>query len=412
MLFIISNVFLNFVIKKNKIFLISFVFMTDLKELFLIIQESFKRDDFVKLTFSKPIRKSEELKNVYVRLVHIKEQPQLSFTYRYKTKDQVKNYSFKEAEKVIERLLTDSFRLATFFSLEKDLLIFVSKKRKISYKESPPNFKNKPPKLHDRPKKKYTQKANYLHYLGVLDEIGSVIPKMADKYRQINKFLEIIESQLKCVTLSEKIQIVDMGSGKGYLTFALYDYLVNQKKRNVTITGIELRQNLVDFCNKIAQKCGYHDLNFMAKSIEEYNNDKIDILIALHACDVATDFAIAKGIKAKASLIICAPCCHKQIRQQLKGKIFENPVLKYGIFKERMFEMVTDTIRALILEQNQYKTQIFEFISSDHTAKNVMIVGGKHFKKINGKTIQSKINAIKQEFEIEYHELERLLNAF
>ncbi len=386
--------------------------MTDLKELFIAIEKSFDKNDFVKLTFSKPIRKSEELKNVYVRLVYIKEQPQLSFTYRYKTKDQIKNYSFEEAEKVIERLLIDSFRFATFFSLEKDLLVFVSKKRKIAYKENPPSFKNKPPEVHDRPKKKYAQKANYLHYLGILDEKGSVIPKMADKYRQINKFLEIIESQLKWATLPEKIQIVDMGSGKGYLTFALYDYLVNQKKRDVTITGIELRQNLVDFCNEIAQKCGYHNLNFIAKSIEAYNNNQMDILIALHACDVATDLAIAKGIKAKASLIICAPCCHKQIRQQLKGKTFDNPVLKYGIFKERMFEMVTDTIRALILEQNQYKTQVFEFISSDHTAKNVMIIGGKHSKKIGNKTIQSKIKAIKQEFEIEYHELERLLDTF
>ncbi len=383
--------------------------MTDLKELFESIQKSFDRDDFVKLTFSKPIRKSEELNNVYVRLVYIKEEPYLSFTYRYKTNDQVKNYVFEEAKDIIEDLLMNSFRLATFFSLKEDLLIFVSKKRKISYKKNTPSFKNKPPEVHDRPKVKYVQNTIFLKELGILDEKDNVIPKMADKYRQINKYLEIIEVQLKSVTLPEKVQIVDMGSGKGYLTFALYDYLVNQKGLNVTITGIELRQNLVDFCNTIAEKCDFHHLKFEAKPIEEYDNSQIDILIALHACDIATDFAIAKGIKANASLIICAPCCHKQIRQQLKGKEFKNPILKYGIFKERMFEMVTDTIRALLLEKNQYKTQVFEFISSEHTAKNVMLIGGKHSKKVEEQVIQSKINAVKQEFEIEYHELEQLM---
>lgn len=251
---------------------------------------------------------------------------------------------------------------------------------------------------------------DYLKHLGIFDEQGKLIPKMADKYRQINKFLEIVEAQLKTVTLPKTINIVDMGSGKGYLTFALYDYLINQKKWNVTITGIELRKHLVDFCNDVAQKCEFSQLKFEAKPIEEYKNNAIDVLIALHACDIATDFAIAKGIKANATLIICAPCCHKQIRQQLKGKAFMNPMLKYGIFKERMFEMVTDTIRALILEQYQYKTQVFEFISSEHTAKNIMLIGGKQpFKKVDKKAIQTKIDELKAEFEIEYHELEKLL---
>ncbi|MFV0238146.1 MAG: class I SAM-dependent methyltransferase [Flavobacteriales bacterium] len=386
--------------------------MIDLEDLFEAIQKSFDRDDFVKLTFSKPIRKSEELKNVYVRLIYIKRKPNLSFTYRYKTNDQVKNYPFEKAKKYIRELLSDSFRLATFFSLKEDLLVFVSKKRTLSYRKNPPSFKNKPPEVHDKLKVKYVQNTSFLKDLKILDEKGNIISKMADKYRQINKFLEIIEVQLKSVILPKKIQIVDMGSGKGYLTFALYDYLVNQKGLNVEITGIELRQNLVDFCNTIAKKHHFHNLKFKAKSIEEYDYNQIDILIALHACDIATDFAIAKGIKADASLIICAPCCHKQIRQQLKGKEFNNSILKYGIFKERMFEMVTDTIRSLILEQNQYKTQVFEFISSDHTAKNIMLIGGKYSKKIDKtQNFQSKIDTIKQEFGIEYHELERLIKT-
>ncbi len=381
----------------------------ELRELFEAIDNSFERDDFVKLTLSKPIRKSEDLANVYIRLVYIKDTPNLQFTNRYKTNDQVSNYLFEDAFPIIEELLLNSFRLATFFTLKEDLLVFVSKKKKISFKVNAPSFTNKPPEVHDRPKVKYVQNTQFLKDLGIFDEKGNVIPKMADKYRQINKYLEIIEAQLKSVTLPKQVQIVDMGSGKGYLTFALYDYLVNQKELDVTITGIELRNNLVDFCNEVAQKNKFENLNFEAKPIEEYDNGKIDILIALHACDIATDFAIAKGIKADASLIICAPCCHKQIRQQLKGKEFKNPILKYGIFKERMFEMVTDTIRSLILERNNYKTQVFEFISSEHTAKNVMLIGGKHNKKIDKTILQNKINSLKEEFEIKYHELENLL---
>ncbi|MDF1672752.1 MAG: methyltransferase, partial [Vicingaceae bacterium] len=131
----------------------------------------------------------------------------------------------------------------------------------------------------------------------------------------------------------------------------------------------------------------------------------------LHACDTATDDAIYKGLKSNAELIITAPCCHKQIRQQLKGKEQESPILKYGIFKERQYEMVTDTIRALLMEQHQYNTKIFEFISNEHTRKNVMLVGTKSSKKPDVKTIDEKIEAIKKDYNIEYHFLEKILDV-
>jgi protein-L-isoaspartate O-methyltransferase len=246
--------------------------------------------------------------------------------------------------------------------------------------------------------------------LGVTDGEGNVIPKMADKFRQINKYLEIIESLIKNADLPEKISIVDMGSGKGYLTFALYDYLVQQRKMDVTITGIELRKELVDFCNDTAKACGFENLKFENKAIQEYKTKKLDVLIALHACDTATDDAIFKGMKANAELIITAPCCHKQIRQQLKGKEQESPILKYGIFKERQYEMVTDTMRALILEKHQYNTNIFEFISNEHTRKNVMLAATKTSKKADVENLNSKIEAIKSEYGVEEHYLEGLVN--
>lgn len=382
--------------------------MEALNLLWETFENSVERDDFVKFTLSKPLRKSEELQNVYIRLIYIKNQPTYSFTYRYKTRDEVKNYNFEEAKKHISELLENQFRAATFFCLQEDLMVFVSKKKLISFKTVPATFSHKPPEVHDRPKEKKVETAPYLVELGIMTASGDLIPKMADKYRQINKFLEIVEAQIKETTLPQSLHIVDMGCGKGYLTFALYDYLKN-KGLDVSVVGIELRQHLVDFCNGITQKCNYTGLNFVAQPIEEFDNDKIDILIALHACDVATDYAIAKGIQAKAQLIIVAPCCHKQLRQQTKNLTQSNILMEYGIYKERMFEMITDTLRSLIMQRNQYQTKIFEFISGEHTAKNIMLVGIRDTKKPNIDLINHKIQALKTEFQIEYQELERLV---
>jgi len=383
--------------------------METLEQLFTTIKESLNNSDFVKLTLSKPIRKGDGLPNVYIRMVRIKDVEMFQFTYHYTTNDQVKNYTYEETCQELEVLLSESFRTATLFMLSGDLLVFVSKKRKISYRSTAASFKNKLPETHDKQKEKRALHGSYLRYLGITDTDDKVIPKMADKYRQINKYLEIIEGLLKNAKLPKHINIVDMGSGKGYLTFALYDYLVNTKKYSASVTGIELRQNLVDYCNDISNKCGFENLNFVAQKIQEFDNNKIDILIALHACDTATDDAIYKGLVANAELIICAPCCHKQIRQQVKGITQESPLLKYGIFKERQFEMITDTIRALILEKNNYQTMVFEFISNEHTRKNVMLVGTKSSKKGNEASIEKKIVDLKEVYNIEEHYLETLV---
>ncbi len=383
--------------------------MNNFQQLNEAVRQSVIAANFVKLTLSKPIRKSDELPNVYIRLIKIKEADLFQFTYHYTTNDKVKNYTLKEAIAELEVLLQENFRAATLFTLANDLLVFISKKKKVTYKENIASFKNKLPETHDKPKERLAEAGSYLHHLGITDTNGKVIHKMADKYRQINKYLEIIEGLLKSTKLPKQINIVDMGSGKGYLTFALYDYLVNTKKFNATVTGIELREELVDYCNDIAEKSDFKNLSFVAQSIQEYDNNKIDILIALHACDTATDDAIYKGLVSKAELIICAPCCHKQIRQQVKGKEQESPLLKYGIFKERQFEMVTDTIRALILEKNNYNTKVFEFISNEHTRKNVMLVGTKSSKKNDVSRVETRIKELKETYLIEEHYLETLI---
>ncbi|MFT4575420.1 MAG: SAM-dependent methyltransferase [Polaribacter sp.] len=383
--------------------------MNNFQQLNEALSQSVLDNNFVKLTLSKPIRKSDGLPNVYIRLVKIKGAELFQFTYHYSTNDKVKNYTIEEAITELEVLLVESFRAAMLFTLANDLMVFISKKKVVSYKLNTPSFTNKLPETHDKPKERLAEAGSYLTHLGITDKSGKVIHKMADKYRQINKYLEIIEGLLKSTKLPKHINIVDMGSGKGYLTFALYDYLVNTKKFNATVTGIELRTELVDFCNDVAKKCEFENLSFVAQPIQEYDNNKIDILIALHACDTATDDAIYKGLASKAELIICAPCCHKQIRQQVKGKEQESPLLKYGIFKERQFEMVTDTIRALILEKYNYNTKVFEFINNEHTRKNVMLVGTKSSKNSDVSKVESKISELKKAYLIDTHYLETLL---
>ncbi len=379
-----------------------------MEELMQKIAASLDEGHFIKLTLSKPLLKSSELTNVYVRKVSIKNEEHLSFTYRYKTNDQTKNFSTNGALEEVKNLLTGSFKNATLFTQTADYSLLISKKGKATLKKTAPSIAGNQSLSHDKAKsRRATAQAGYLQHLGICDSTGKVIPKMADKYRQINKYLEIIDNLIGSASLPKEVTVVDMGSGKGYLTFALYDFLIQNKKIKAKVVGIELRPELVDYCNTTAKACGFDGLSFVCQPIEDYTDSKIDILIALHACDTATDDAIAKGIHANAQLIVCAPCCHKQVRQQVKGKEQNSPVLKYGIFKERQFEMVTDTVRALILEQHRYQSRIFEFVSNEHTRKNIMLVGVKGTK--SNPAAQDKINQLKKEYALDQHYLETLV---
>ena len=382
----------------------------DEQEVFLtLLQESIDRKEFVKVTVSKPAYSGSDLVNIYIKKVTLKDTPHLSLTYRYKTNDQVKNHQIKEGINQLNNLLRD-FKNAVLFTTKSDYIFYKSKKGTGHINRQKASFKDVPLQSHDRPRQKRAEEnSNYLQLLGVTDNEGKVIPKMADKFRQINKYLEVMEGLIKSTTLPKQVNIVDMGSGKGYLTFALYDYLHNKLKLSVKVTGIELRQELVNYCNNAAEKAGFEHLSFVCQRIETFENDQVDILIALHACDTATDDAIHKGFLFEASLIICAPCCHKQIRQQLKGKKQADPILKYGIFKERQYEMVTDTIRALIMEKKQYQTKIFEFVSNEHTRKNVLLVGAKTDTPKDESSIDKKIDQIKLTYGIEQHYLEKVL---
>lgn len=372
------------------------------------ISESLEDGTFIRLSLGGYAGKEKDLKKVLVRKINIKNTPHLSFTYRYQTRDIVKNYLPPVAQEKILDYLSSGFSTATLFTSKNDIAYPALKLSKATQKQDE-NLS------HDRLKNRHVETIgkSYLHDLKITDKNGDVLKTAQDKFRQIDKYIEILATHLKGFDPQKNINVVDMGAGKGYLTFALYDYLTSTLNMNVTATGVEYRKDLVDLCNKIATNAGFSKLSFKQGTIEGFDAKDVNVLIALHACDTATDDAIAKGVEASADLIVVAPCCHKQIRKQMEKNAAHNLtdfIVRHGIFMERQAEMVTDSLRALMLEYAGYDVKVFEFISGEHTAKNIMIVASK--KKKNEqiqKSILQKINKIKTDFGIGFHALEKIL---
>lgn len=235
---------------------------------------------------------------------------------------------------------------------------------------------------------------------------------MQDKYRQINKYVELVDAMLGDDDFSAPFRVADMGSGKGYLTFGLYDHLVNNRKIEAQITGVEMRKELVETCNRIARGADFTHLQFIHSNINDFDVAGYKMLIALHACDTATDDAIFQGIVAGAKFIVVAPCCQKQVRKSMQPPDNLKPILRHGIFAERQAELITDALRALILEKYGYQTKVFEFISTEHTPKNLMIFGVKSDKIVDKNRISSQIHEIKSFYGVENHYLEDLLMSY
>lgn len=386
---------------------------TELHSFIQLLVKSIEKQLFIKITLGNKREKSADLKNVFVKPVLIKTVTKLSFIYRYPTKDITKNFDVKESSVLIGKMLEDEFYNADLFTTENDVHFSVQKNNLIKTIVRPATLTtNSLSTHHDKDKVRIVKTINniYLKELGITTAEGVVKKDMQDKYKQINRYIEIIEGIIKDLNFKEVIKVVDMGSGKGYLTFALYDYLVNNLLLTATVTGIELRKELVQKCNKIALDSHYANLIFKDGTIQDAVLSDIDILIALHACDTATDDAIYRGIKANSKVIICAPCCHKQIRKQMDAVNELKSITKHGILLERQAEIITDAIRALLLEAHGYKTKVFEFIATEHTPKNVLIVAIKLVKeKESLKIALDKVGGIKKLFGIKTHYLETLL---
>ena len=376
-----------------------------------VFQRAFETGHLLKCNLSKPTAGAiQDLKNIHTRLVTLKNGVKIAFNYRYQTRDEVKNYTLPEALGHLQHLLGTSFQNAVLLTTERDYSLRYEKDGTALLSDNKPSMTSPIDTAHNREKKRLLDPAApWLHALGITSAKGEVLAAAQDKWRQINKYLEIIENLLRSHPLPTDARIADMGSGKGYLTFALYAFLKDSMSLQPQVTGIELRPALVDFCNKTAQNNGFEGLQFVAADINDYHPERLDMLIALHACDPATDLALAAGIRQQAQIIVAAPCCHKQIRRDMETRNEMAPVLRFGILEERQAEILTDGIRALLLEANGYKTNVFEFISTEHTAKTVMITAITCKKEAPKQKVLDKIAALKAGFGIREHYLEGLL---
>ena len=388
-----------------------------LNAFFKTFESQFQSNDFLKINLGNYKGEDKTLKKVLIKPIKTKKGLLLSFTYRHQTKDITKNYEPTEGfEHIRTNLSFSNFRQANYFSTEKDASIQVVSPTKVIIKESAPKQTTKGDFSHDKNKhrKISAQNNSYLHDLKIVNKDGKIYSHAQDKFKQINHYVEILSKLIHQLPKKEKYTAVDMGSGKGYLTFALYDYLTNTLNKQAEMVGVEYRQDMVDLCNAVAKKSNFNGLQFAQGTIQDFQINQMDILIALHACDTATDDAIKKGIDANAELIIVAPCCHKQIRRELEKHQVNNDLdilTKHGIFMERHAEMLTDGIRAQILELHGYKTRVFEFIALDHTPKNVLIVAQKHTKTDEERSeIRQTIQDRKAYFGIESHYLETIMN--
>jgi len=375
------------------------------------LENSLKDDSVVKMTLSKPVSKNSELRNIYVKPILLKDNKMYQFTYRYERRDETKNFDAAQTMEQVRSLVPETFQNVSLFTLTEDVTLLVSKKGKPTLMCKKVQENREQDLSHDHEKQRLIDPNKpWWHLLGLTTREGKVTADMQHKYKQICKYVEIVDGVMRQTKFDDEIHIADMGAGKGYLTFALYEYLTTHYDKKIEMEGVEIRKDLVlkinDIC-KDTRPCvsTKSTIRFVECSIVDYQPSRLDVLIALHACDTATDDAILKGIRNNAKLIICAPCCHKQIRREMERSGKTDAITRYGIFLERQAVMITDTIRALVLEYCGYKTQVMEFIEIDNTPKNVLLVGRKTDKPVDKEAIAKQIKGLMDQYGIEEHYL-------
>lgn len=343
-----------------------------------LLEESINGNTLEKLTLGKPCGADATLKKLMVRPVALKTGPHFSFVYRHDTQDITKNHSPAEALREITAKLGADFLDAHLFTTTNhaQLETKADGSARLKTKTIDTQAAVKQPPAHDK-ERHYTipAEAPWLRLLGITNDQGQPRENRSAKFRQIQKFAELITHLAAETNLptGRLLQIADMGCGKGYLTFAVAALFGDRAQ----IHGIERRADLVEMNNRHATECGFTNLQFSVGDIGDRPLPQLDILIALHACDTATDDALAVGIAADAPLLIVSPCCQKELRPQLTAPPVLADALQHGIFQERQAEFVTDAMRAQLLEWAGYRTKVFEFISTEHTAKNLMIAAVK-----------------------------------
>ncbi len=354
--------------------------MTELEKLF----RQYVTPELIGAVLSNPRRK-ESGRKIQIRPVQLK--TGLVFQASEYRGTQVFHHNLKQHEAAARMCewMTE-YRQAELTASFGQAWALVSKKGKVTIKEKNGCKGVKPADLSHNRKKRYIlqpdQRVEFLVDLGVQTKEGKIVHAQYDKFRQINRFLEFIADILPHLPKDREISVLDFGCGKSYLTFAMYYYLKVLKGRAVKITGLDLKEDVIAHCNDLARAYGYQELHFQVGDIAGYpGTEPVDLVVTLHACDTATDYALDQAIRREARVILSVPCCQHELNQQLHNEILA-PVLQYGLLKERLAALLTDGLRAQILESRGYEVQLLEFIDLEHTPKNILIraVRGKKDK--------------------------------
>lgn len=392
-----------------------------------LVAEHLAAGTLLRLVLSKPRSGAGDLVRVTARPLVVRGEPCVSLLYHHETRDITKNPPQAQALEVLRELLAASFQHAHLLTASEAWQLQVSKRGKVALRQvsretaAPAAPDAVPvgggPAAHDRQKHRLLSlETPFLQDLGVTDAQHRLVPAMARKWKQINKFVEVLDHALAEAPLRSPdgtVRVVDFGAGKGYLTFALHHHLTVGLGRTARVAGVELREDLVRLCNQAVAHCALQGLEFLHGDVRSHVPAALDIMIALHACDTATDHALHTGIRAGAAIIMCSPCCHKQIRPQMQLPAPLKPMLQHGIHLGQQAEMVTDSLRALLLEAEGYEAQVFEFVALEHTSKNKMILAVRRERPAPGRreTALRQVAEIKAFYGLKEHALERLLLA-
>lgn len=344
-----------------------------MNQLITIIETAVSNNTFINATLSNP-RKAQDPKKVTIKPILLGEEMKLQFTTYKDNKAYHENLNATEAISTLTGY-GNMFKQIQLFTVEADYQALVNKKGEANIKRKAASQKQPASLSHNRQKNYILDTPDsvpFLQALGLMDESGQVKPSKYDKYKQINRYLEIIADSMSGLTATP-IRIIDFGCGKSYLTFALYHYLTVILKKEVQVVGLDLKADVIAFCQELAEKLGYGNLKFQVGDIGKYTtNQPVDMVVSLHACNTATDAALDKAIGWGAKVILAVPCCHHEAYTQIANEDLA-PIFKHGILKERIAALMTDGLRAQMLEACGYKVGVIEFIDMAHTPKNILI---------------------------------------
>jgi SAM-dependent methyltransferase len=381
-----------------------------------------------KLVLARPTAPADDVATrIDVRAIAWRGSPALSFCEHHATRDVTRNAGLQEGLAQVEALIDAGYAHAHLHTTDGEAELRRSRRgtyglsRRMRDAAAPVSDTadadaETAPVLapHDRVKRRWVDVAQpWLADLGVTDAQARVIPSMARKWKQVDKFVEIIDHAIATSPLRDRelVRVVDFGAGKGYLTFAVHDHLVRALGKQARVLGVERRPALVQAGGSVAQRHAMSGLRFAAGDITSVPLDAVDIVIALHACDTATDEALHRGVRAGAAILIASPCCHQQLRTQILPPALLKPMLRHGIHLGQQAEMVTDALRALLLEREGYATRVLEFVSLEHTSKNKMILAVRREQPVDRAALDAEIAALESFYGVREQRLQTLLAA-